>query len=59
MLNLSINPLAHRPIKALAGLSREVLPVRGFFKGTRMKKLLNAAGCEQATLAPKAIAAPS
>ena len=44
---------AHRPIKALAGLSREVLPVRGFFKGTRMKKLLNAAGCKQVTLAPK------
>jgi len=49
---------AHRPFKALAGLSREVLPVRGFFKGTRMKKLLNAAGRQQATLAPKTIAAP-
>jgi len=29
---------AHRPFKALAGLSREVLPVRGFFKGKAMKK---------------------
>lgn len=44
---------AHRPFKALAGLSREVLPVRGFFKGIPMKKLHDTRGRAVIALAPK------